>query len=228
MAGQAGAAVAIFQESPTYTADAVTIRNDTPDTNINSNSQVIVGNVNTIILRGLFEFDLSQIEAAAAGNAYTIDSVTLTVTTSSAGGSGGSANQFNLSILGSNSDFDESVVTWNNAPSAAGGTVGTFLTSATFNPTVVSTAQTFANSTAFSSAAANALAGSDNTLRLIMTASIENGGYLTRLNTNENGTPTARPTLTVNYTVVPEPVSGVLVGLGSALMCFSRRRKYSA
>ena len=223
--GSASAATLQFRQTTGYTTGAVTIRNDTPDANINGNTQVIVGNVNTIVLRGLFEFELSAIETAAAGNPYTIDSVTLTVTTSSAGGSGTATSQFNLSLLGSNSDFDEAMVTWNNAPSVVGGTVGTFLVSTAFDPSTVSTPRVFDSSSAFTMATADALAGSDNTIRLIMTADVENGGYLTRLNTNEHNTESLRPVLTVNYTVVPEPAAGALLVAGMAFLCVKRRRK---
>ncbi len=226
LAATAAAATISLQQSPTYTTGGVTIRNDSLDTNINSNVQIIVGNTSLIVLRGLFEFDLTAIETAAAGNAFTIDSVSLVLTTSTTSGSGNVAHDFTLYSLGTNSDFDEATVTWNNAPTVAGGTAGTTLSTASFIPSTASATRTFGSTTAFSTAISSALASDPaNTVRFILKANEENGGYLVRFNTNENATADLRPTLVVNYTIVPEPSTGLAAAAGLGMLILRRRRR---
>ncbi len=226
LCSQSFAAVVTFQQSATYNSGGVTIRNDMTSTNLNGNSQIIVGNTAAIILRGLFEFDLTAIETAAAGNAFTIDSVSLVLTTANATGNGTVARDFTLYSLGTNSDFDEATVAWDTAPSVVGGTIGTLLTTSNFVPTTANTVRTFGTTTAFTTAVSGALASDpDNTVRFLLKANDEAGAFLTRFYTDEDATVANRPALVVNYTVlVPEPSTGVLA-LGTVGLLTLRRRR---
>jgi|GEM_PF-3135576 len=228
VAGQASAATYVFRETTGYDTGGATIRSDDPSTGIVGavtppTDTIIAGTTGTIVLHGLFEFDLSAIEAEAAGNPFTIDSVTLSLRTSSTAGSGGTALNFQLSLLGANLDFDESTVNWTNAPGAEGGLAGTLLSSESFVPNATNQTRTFGSTSAFQSAVANALANDpDNTIRLFLET--ESGSGFARFLSDENATESNRPTLTVNYTVVPEPSTGVAVVGGLALLAGLRRR----
>jgi len=131
--------------------------NDDPD------NEVIVGPTEGDVLRGLLEFDVSEIPASDR-----IDSVSLVLTTHDTSPGIGGANTFSVYAYGF--DFDEATATW-NAPgagdAAAGGTLGTLLTSASFDVELTGRTITFEDTPAFRAAVADALAG-DGFLRLIL------------------------------------------------------------
>jgi len=212
-----------------YTADAVTIRNDgtNASTNQNGSVQIIVGVNNTnSLLRGLFEFDLTAIETAAAGNPYTIDSVTLVLRQGDITNAAASSITYDLHLLGANSDFNETAVTWNDAPTVAGGSVGTLLSSTSYVPNSGTAFRTFGTTTAFESAVADILANDvSNSIRLIAKANNEAATTQTfsRFDSDEVTTAANRPQLNVTYTVVPEPGSAMLaISVGALLL---RRRR---
>jgi hypothetical protein len=206
-----------FQEgvSPTgaYTQDAVYIRQNEADTNQNGDpdQELIVGfTTDNTELRGLLEFDISTIPATDV-----IDSVSLGLRTG-----GGLSSAITINIYEYGSDFDEATATW-NAPAPgeaiAGGTLGTLLSSATFNPTVNADI-TFGNSPAFQIAVSDALAG-DGFLRLILARSDNSGPGQNRFArfADETDTPLAdRPELVISH--IPEPSSLMLLGLGGLLV----------
>ncbi|WAC19940.1 DNRLRE domain-containing protein [Luteolibacter sp. SL250] len=228
VAGQASAATYVFRETAGYNTGGATVRSDDPSTGTTGavtppTDTIIAGTTGTIVLHGFFEFDLSAIEAAAAGNPFTIDSVTLSLRTSSAAGSGATALNFQLSLLGNNLDFDESTVNWTNAPGGPGGVAGTLLSSESFVPNAVNQTRTFGSTSAFQSAVADVLANDpDNTIRLFLQT--ESGSGFARFLSDENATESNRPTLTVNYTVVPEPSTGIALAGGLTLLAGLRRR----
>ncbi len=227
----------VFQEgvSPTaaYTHDAVHIRSNQPTTNQNGAGQIIIGLAATgnERLRGLFEFDVSAIAASDQ-----IDSVSLDLTTlsSSAGinnvGGAGALTTFNVYEYGF--DFDETTATW-NAPAAgdvAGGTLGTLLTSASFDVEITDQKITFDDTAAFRTAVSDALAG-DGFLRLILANNDETnlGSHDFARFADETAAAASRPRLLVTHSsvvnVIPEPSSLVLWALAVlGLACFGRRR----
>jgi hypothetical protein len=214
----------------TYTTDGVTIRSNVPDENQNEDDEIIVGHYgsgsNLTYLRGLLEFDLTAIETATSGSDFTIDSVSLIMHTASVSTTGSESTTFNLSLLGSNSDFEESEVTWNNAPDTEGATTGTLLSSVSFIPSsTTNTDQTFASTTAFTTAVSNALSSGTNTISLILSTDETGSSSFARFVSDESSSLEYRPELVVNYTLVPEPSAfALLLGSASISVCFQRRR----
>ena len=194
-----------FQEgvAPTggYTQDAVYIRENeaTVNQNMDPDQELIVGFVSdNTELRGLLEFDVSDIPAVD-----TIDTVSLVLRTG-----GGLSASITINVYEYDYDFDETTATWNVPDSGgsdvAGGTLGTLLTSATFNPTV-SADITFTNSAAFRTAVTNALAG-DGILRMILARSdaSDPGTHRFARFDDETITPAGtRPELIVEHTAPP-------------------------
>jgi len=230
LTGFQDASAALFRETVGYNTGGSTIRSDDPSTGVTGpvtppTSTIIAGSTGSIILHSLFEFDLSAIETEAAGNPFTIDSVSLTLRTSNTAGSGGTALNFNLSLLGDNLDFDESEVNWTNAPGAAGGVAGTLLSTLNFVPGTANQTRIFGTSSAFTAAVADVLANDpDNTIRLFLKTETETGSGFARFLSDENETDTNRPTLTVNYTIIPEPSTGIALLGGLAMLTGLRRR----
>jgi hypothetical protein len=222
------AAVYIAQQTASYNTGATMIQNTSANSNFNPVSPINIGfsSSTSALSRGLFEFDLTAIETAAAGNPFTIDSVTLTLVTGATVGIGATASGFSLYTLGANSDFDETTVTWNNAPSVAGGSFpASALSTLSFVPATASTTRTFASTAAFTAAVASALStDAANTVRFLLKADDETAGYLARFNTDENATASNRPALTINYTVVPETSASILLIAGAGMGILRRRR----
>lgn len=234
-----------FQEgaSPTagYTTGATTIISGGGGANSNVNfnsSDLFAGNNSSASVRtyrSLFEFDLSAIRTAAAGNnAITINSVQLDLVRGTGTGSGNITVNLNASAR----DFIENQATYTDpakgtadSPDAAGGTLGTTLSSATFAPGVTG-ALTFSNTTDFSNAALAAVTTGDGFLRFIANAPAAEANptapLYARFLRDEDATIANRPRLTVDYTVtpVPEPATSAMMGLGMlAIGGLSRAKK---
>jgi len=174
-APDANAAVISFQEgrSPdaAYTIGATYLHSNkaTEAQDADSDDELLVGffNGSNAVFRTLLEFDLSAIETAAGTNAVDIYSVQLLLNTEG----DGAGDDIEITACTYGFDFDETTATWNvPAPgdATAGGTVGTTLSVASFDPTSGSgTDVTFTNSAPFQTAVASALAG-DNVMRVIL------------------------------------------------------------
>jgi hypothetical protein len=200
LATTASAITSSFQEdvSPTaaYTQDAVYIRENQATTNQNNDPdfELLVGYTNDDTeLRALLEFDIRDIHADDQ-----IDAASLVLHTG-----GGLSASITINVYEYDHDFDETTSTW-NAPGtgdgSAGGTLGTLLTSATFNPTVTDFI-TFPDTTAFQTAIEDALAG-DGFLRLIIARSDSSGAgtqRFARFRDEAHGTDAQHPQLQITH-----------------------------
>jgi len=240
--------------STSFVAPAVTLRGGVAylNTNQNNDGRILVGqNGGTGPQNGAFAFDLSSINAvaAAAGETVQINSVSLTLTVQGAGQN--LLSTYKLDLLGNGSsayNFNEATATWNTpgGSNVAGGTLGTNLSSLSFNPSTQSagTLDTWASTSAFTTAATNALAG-DGVLRLILTSTNVGDSSKTDLakfyaNDPLSGGASASPTvaehpyLSVDYTLVepeqvPEPSSFALMAVsGVAMLALLRRKSQKA
>ncbi|MDG1071651.1 MAG: DNRLRE domain-containing protein [Akkermansiaceae bacterium] len=234
-AGSASAATVSFQEGVSPTAglahDAVFIRSGTnADINQNTSDQIIIGTTaggGSAAIRGLLEFDISAIPATNV-----IDLASLVLTTHSAGinnvGVAAAITSFDVYSYGFN--FDETTATWNDpavGDSSDGGTVGTFLTSASIDvESAAGVTIAFGSSSAFTTAVGDALAG-DGQLRLIIRNNDEStvGTHnFARFAAEDFATTGSRPELVIEHSMIPEPSSLALLGLGG-LALLRRRRK---
>jgi hypothetical protein len=229
--------------SPVYNTGGVTIRNDRADSNENGlpqPEQIIVGSNGTLangssrILRGLLEFDLSALESAVGGSPYVINSVSLTVNAFIAASSQNTTSSvtYDLDLLGNNLDFDEAAVTYNNAPNTPGGTVGTILSSVTYQPNNSADLgkKTFGDAVGFRSAVQDALnTDPKNTIRFMLKAHTDDLGAtnFTRFDSDEAANISNHPALTINYTVItplPGAATAGLVLMGAFGLRRPRRR----
>jgi hypothetical protein len=233
-----------FQEgvSPTgsYTADSVSIRADQPTTNQDNDNEFenIIGRVGTSSMRGLFEFDLTEIETQTGGSSFTIDSVELNFVTRSRDDGSGQGAAFGTQLHVYGFDFVEGAATWNDpdgdgseltGDTVAGGSLGTPLVSLVVDPGVAGgSTVTYGDTAAFRAAVTNALGSPDNTLRLILKRTDESGtgNNFISLRDEVFATGGARPELIVDITIVPEPSTLCLTALGLlGLMGLGRRRR---
>ena len=202
----ANALTTSFQEdvSPTaaYTQDAVYIRENQATTNQNGDPdfELIVGyTTDNTELRGLLEFDIRDIHADDQ-----VDAASLVLHTG-----GGLSASITINVYEYDHDFDETTATWNSPGTgdSNGGTLGTLLTSATFNPTV-SAFITFSDTPAFQNAVEDALAG-DGFLRLIIARSDNSGSgnRFARFRDEAHGTDAQHPQLQITHTPPASAVS---------------------
>lgn len=169
-------------------------------------------------LSDLFSFNLSTLPTGA-----TINSISLTLTTASADAS--TDNNVTLGLYATTKTFVISQATWNlastgNSWTTPGGdySSSTLLSSLTTDPTtaLAGTALSFSSSSAFVSTAQAALDGG-TALQFLLTvdpSTLTPGARaIFQLATdNYTGTATYLPTLTIDYTAVPEPTSLTLAG----------------
>lgn len=223
--------------STSYVDPAVSLRSGY--SNQNSDGRLLVGqNGGNGSNNSVISFDLSAIKTAAAGQTIQINSVSLTLTVQASGAN--LLSTYNLDLLGDGSSaysFNEATATWTTpgGSNVAGGTLGTNLSSLSFNSSTQSAGalDTWGTSSAFTTAATNALAG-DGILRLALTSTNVGDASkvdLARFYANDAGTyiPTTaqHPYLSVDYTLVPvpEPSSFVLMAASGAAMLTLLRRK---
>ena len=119
-------------------------------------------------VRGVLEIDLSALKDAASGKRLTIDSVSLTLHIASVMGVN-AANTIEIGLFSLVEDFDENFDTGETyVDHSVGVTELGMVMIDNSNPLVI-----FDSSSAFIAAVNDALAGSDNTLRLVLRASEE-------------------------------------------------------
>lgn len=188
-------------------------------------------------LSNLLSFSLSSLPTGA-----TLNSITLTLTTASADPS--TDNSVTLNLYATTKPFVVNQATWNfastgNAWTTPGGdyNASTLLSTLTTDPTATTagTALLFSNSASFLSAAQSAYDGG-TALQFLLTmdpASLTpSARAIFQLATdNYTGTATYLPTLTIDYTVVPEPASLALAGLlflGIAVRIRTKRETLTA
>jgi len=222
-----------FQEdvSPTaaYKADATFVWANKPNDKCDSTrpNEVIVGTDAGIRpLRGLLEFDLSEINMLAAGLPLTIDSVQLVMNTYSTGYSSSitvDLHQYDYNLIEEDS-------TWYDPDGGGldltdGGTLGTFLASEAITLGTANEDVVFSDTAALRTAISDALGSADHTLRLILVDHHEGvSAQLAYFCSNEYSSTGRHPELIVNFTVVPEPSTILLAGL-AALAGFSLTRR---
>ena len=232
-----------FQEgvSPTsaYLADSTHIRSDraTSPQDDDPGDENIIGRVGSSAMRGMFEFDLSEIEAQGR----TPTGVQLVMTTLGTD-DGQGPDPLTVDLYQYGFDFVEGSATWNDpdgdgnpatGDTTPGGTFGSALTAASFNPVPRDQVITFGDTAAFLDAVNAALASPDNTLRLIARASSESGSgnHFVRFLDETIAAPQGRPELIVTLapvSVIPEPATMCAVGLALAgLGGYVKRRKRS-
>ena len=212
----------------TYGHGATYIQDANPTENYNDGgvtNALIVGNTLTAYYRSLFEFDLSAIETAAGGSPITIDDVSLTLYANANTGEG---NAITVQLSALAEDFDETTVTWNSLDPDGGDLTGAILSSSSFDPSP-SVDVVFSSTSNFTQAAANALAATDNTLRFIAVKTGGDAVSFARLSYEESDMSAAkRPKLTVEYTIIPEPSTCMLLlsaALLGAAVAFVRRQR---
>lgn len=240
LAANAPAAVITLQNgvSPTTGYSGATstfIRSDNPTTNYSTyldatHSQFIVGNTSAgADIRSLLSFNLSVLPANA-----TINSATLTLTTAAADATS-SNTLVQLDLLSLTTAFTASQATWNNyATGSAWTTPGgdynpTILSSLSLNPVTIpaNTASTFASSASLVSSLQSAYNASSSVELMVK---LDNETGTTRnifFFVGDGSTPTGtyRPSLTIDYTVVPEPSTAALLGGAFVVGVLVRRRK---
>lgn len=174
-ASEANAAATSFQEgrSPNaaYTIGATYLNGNkaTEAQDADPDDELLVGffNGSSAVFRTLLEFDLTAIETAAGTNPVEIYSLQLVLNTEG----DGAGDDIEITACAYGFDFSETSATWNvPAPGdpTAGGSIGTPLSVASFDPTSGPGIDvTFADSAPFQAAVASALAG-DNILRVIL------------------------------------------------------------
>ena len=192
-------------------------------------------------INALMRFDLSALQSAAGGSAIVVNSVTLSFVTTTAGGSTGGL-PFSIGLFDYGFSFVEGTQNGagqtgastygdpagGGADATAGGTKGTQLQTLSLTTIAGATTWTLATSSAFVADVQGAYAGTGTTTVNYLLSEIDTGTdwasdqTFIRINSGE-ATSGLIPTLTVDYTVLPEPSAVLLGGLG--LLGLLRRRR---
>jgi len=216
-----------------YQTQAATIRGGTSAGTVQTSTSMYIGDHSAgAPMRGLFSFDLSYIDTLAGGNPYTINSVTFILTTVTPNAN--FVGQTSIRAHLTDAFADESAATYNNPGTghAVGGNIGNVLSTSPLNATIAGTAgQTLSFTGAnWITAVSNALSSADNTLNFLVKRLTEDGGanYFFRPGDDEYSGALGidyRPELLVDITVIPEPATLGLLGIGTLLTILLRRMK---
>ena len=206
--------------SGAYQTDVTYIRSGGPDTVNDNASYAYLGTTSTTDFRHmLMGFDLSYLDTLINGNEYTINSVQFKLTQYN-DASGSAASTFAMHLTDA---FDETTATWNNS-----GTVGTLLSTAVID--CANSAQgdvyTFTGAN-WISAVDSALSDPSKTLNVLGKRNVEGGAgsYYVLMQSDEgavNGID-GRPELLVDITIVPEPATVGMLGLGALVALLVRK-----
>ncbi|NQT40442.1 MAG: hypothetical protein HQ581_23310, partial [Planctomycetes bacterium] len=197
---------------------STTIRSDIADTpqDRDPDYENIVGRIGSDFMRGMFEFDLTELETQGVFPG----SVDFQMTTrDGSGGQGG--NPLLVNLYQYDSDFVEAAATWNDpdgdgnpatGDTTPGGSLGNILAQVSLNPADQGTQVIFANNSALTSAVNSALASGDKTLRLLATRASEegSGNHFARFSDDDHPTFTWRPALAVTAGDEPPPTVVVI------------------
>ena len=206
------------------------IRVGNANDNFGTSNTMLVGRTSTGRFNGLLRFDLTNLTALGTeGVDYTINSVTLTGTTTSSAGSG---TNIDYSLYEYGFDFVENVATWNDPDGDGNAGTGDTIAGGTFGPTALSTVTvanaattlqsiTFADSSAFQASISGALSGGSINLLLNLDP---NADRFLRFQQND-GTNADPFELAVDVTIIPEPSTLALFGLVGAAALVGYRRK---
>jgi len=211
----------VFQQgvspTPAYTADSTAVRANQPTTpqDGDTDHENIVGRLDSGFMRGMFEFDLTELDTQGVFPA----SVELQMTTRIGAGMG--ANPLLVNLYQYDSDFVEAAATWNDpdgdgnpatGDTTPGGSLGNILAQVAINPADQGTQVIFSNNSALTSAVNSALASGDKTLRLMATRASEDGsGYhFARFSDDDHPTLAWRPALAVTPGSEPPPTVVVI------------------
>lgn len=200
------------------------------------------GNSPNGLINLFLRFDLAGLQAASGGQPVTINSVTLSITTTGSAGGASGGLPFTVGVHDYAGNFVEGTAngatqsgssTWNNpfgdsSDTTPGGTTGTQLQSLSIGNVGINTTWTFSTSTGFVSDVQGAYSPSGASVVNYLLKEIDTGtdwatdqSFL-RIVSGEASTG-VKPTLTIDYTVIPEPTAALLGGLG--LLAMLRRRR---
>lgn len=221
--------------SSSYQTGSATLASHQPDT-VQTSTSMYTGSSfassTSRYYRNLLAFDLSYIDTLAGANPYSITSIVVNLTISTANASLPATTQF--SILGTTA-FNETNATWNipGSSAPAGGTVGSAFASRNVSATTASTVGSVVSFSAsitgsgnMEKAITNAMAG-DKMLYIMVKQTSENGlaNYFIRAADDDHATVDYRPELLVGLNVIPEPATIGLLGAGTLLVFLLRRMK---
>lgn len=218
-----GATVSLEADADTYLPGL------TPDTpgGTDADNELILGS-NAAPYNGLVRFDDFSSLGLGAGETVVVNSVTLTLSNRT-GGSQGGTGVYGLTLSDYGFNFVENVATFNDpdgdgsnatGDTTAGGTAGTSLSTAASTGNGAGLTATFGTSAAFAADVQTAI-NSGGSLNYLITTDATGQNFV-RFADN-NTTTAAGPSLNIDYTVVPEPGSLALLGLGGLLVARRRR-----
>ncbi|RYD68755.1 MAG: PEP-CTERM sorting domain-containing protein [Verrucomicrobiaceae bacterium] len=202
------------------------------------------GNTPSSLLNLLLRFDLSALQTAAAGSAITVNSITLSLTTAATAGGASGGLPFTVGLHDYGFSFVEGSAngtaqagssTYLNpagdgSDTTAGGTAGNSLQTLSITSVGINTVWTFSSSAAFIADIQNAYAPAGTSVLNYLLKETDTGGdwatdqTFVRINSGEATPAELRPTLTIDYSVVPEPTTALLGLSGILAMVFWRRR----
>lgn len=208
-----------------YTGGASThIRSDNPAINYNNysvpaGSQLIIGDTGSTngVIRGLYSFNLGTLPSN-----ITINSVAVKLTID-VGGSG-SGTAFQVDLMDLNRSFTETTATWNtydgtNAWTTAGGDFGSLLASTNANTNLMGgSILTFSAATMVSSLQNAINTSSAFNFMVKISNEVPSVRDILFLGGDTDATISYRPSITIDYTVVPEPTTVTMLMSGLALL----------